>query len=101
MVDDRGVMTFLGRGPGRDFVLLALPKTASTSLERTLAPYATEVVSAPPGQKHLPAKLSTLRSALLSWFRPGLTEADADALVAALAKAGRISIDGTKVAYRL
>jgi hypothetical protein len=53
------------------------------------------------GQKHLPAKLSTLRSALLSWFRPGLTEADADALVAALAKAGRISIDGTKVAYRL
>lgn len=53
------------------------------------------------GQKHLPAKLSTLRSALLSWFRPGLTEADADALVAALAKAGRISIDGTRVAYRL
>ena len=53
------------------------------------------------GQKHLPAKLSTLRSALLSWFRPGLTESDADALVAALAKAGRISIDGNKVGYRL
>ena len=50
------VMTFLGLGPGRDFVLLALPKTASTSLERTLTPYATEVVSAPPGQKHLPAR---------------------------------------------
>ncbi|WP_175539503.1 hypothetical protein [Nocardioides exalbidus] len=50
------VMTFLGLGPGRDFVLLALPKTASTTLERTLAPYATEVVSAPPGQKHLPAR---------------------------------------------
>ncbi len=56
MRDDRRVMTFLGRGPGRDFVLLALPKTASTALERTLAPYATEVVGSPPGQKHLPAR---------------------------------------------
>ena len=52
------------------------------------------------GQKYPPAKLSRLRSALLSWFRPALTEAEADALVAALAKAGRITIDGTKVAYR-
>ncbi|MBD3913624.1 hypothetical protein [Nocardioides hwasunensis] len=50
------MITFLGLGPGRDFVLLALPKTASTSLERTLAPYATEVVGSPPGQKHLPAR---------------------------------------------
>lgn len=49
-------MTFLGLGPDRDFVLLALPKTASTSLERTLSPYATEAVSSPPGQKHLPAR---------------------------------------------
>jgi hypothetical protein len=56
MGDDRRVMTFLGRGPGRDFVLLALPKTASTSLERTLSPYATEVVGSPPGRKHLPAR---------------------------------------------
>ena len=56
MGDDRWVMTFLGRGPGRDFVLLALPKTASTSLERTLSPYATEVVSSPPARKHLPAR---------------------------------------------
>ena len=49
-------MSFLGLGPGRDFVLLALPKTASTALERTLAPYATEVVGSPPAQKHLPAR---------------------------------------------
>lgn len=56
MGDDRRVMTFLGLGPGRDFVLLALPKTASTTLERALAPYATESVSAPPGRKHLPAR---------------------------------------------
>ena len=56
MGDDRRVMTFLGRGPGHDFVLLALPKTASTSLERTLSPYATEVVGSPPARKHLPAR---------------------------------------------
>jgi hypothetical protein len=55
MRDDRAVMTFLELGPGRDFVLLALPKTASTALERTLAPYATEAVSAPPGRKHTKA----------------------------------------------
>jgi hypothetical protein len=51
-----GVMTFFDRGPGRDFVLLALPKTASTTLERALAPHATEVVGSPPGRKHLPAR---------------------------------------------
>ncbi len=56
MGDDRGVMTFLGRGPGQDFVLLALPKTATTTLERTLSPHATEVVSSPPSRKHLPAR---------------------------------------------
>ena len=56
MRDDLRVMTFLGRGPGHDFVLLALPKTASTSLERTLSPYATEVVGSPPARKHLPAR---------------------------------------------
>lgn len=56
MGHDRCVMTFLGLGPGQDFVLLALPKTASTSLERTLSPYATEVISSPPARKHLPAR---------------------------------------------
>ena len=45
-------MTFLEQG----FVLLALPKTASTSLERTLSPYATEVVGSPPARKHMPAR---------------------------------------------
>ena len=28
------VMTFLGLGPGRDFVLLALPKTASGKIRK-------------------------------------------------------------------
>ena len=45
-------MTFLEHG----FVLLALPKTASTSLERTLSPYATDVISSPPARKHIPAR---------------------------------------------
>ena len=45
-------MTF----PSHGFVLLALPKTASTTLERTLAPYASLVISSPPARKHLPAR---------------------------------------------
>ena len=45
-------MTF----PSQGFVLLALPKTASTTLERTLAPYASLVISSPPARKHLPAR---------------------------------------------
>lgn len=45
-------MTFLQHG----FVLLALPKTASTTLETALAPYASLVVSSPPGRKHIPAR---------------------------------------------
>lgn len=39
--------------PDYGFVLLALSKTASTSLERTLSPYASVVISSPPGMKHL------------------------------------------------
>ena len=44
--------------------------------------------------------MPSLRSALLSWFHPQLAEADVDALVALLAKAGKVAIDGSKVAYR-
>ena len=73
------------------------PPAASAQASHARLAQALELLAV---QKHPPAKLSRLRSALLSWFRPELTEADADALVAALAKAGRIAIDGTKVAYR-
>ena len=45
-------MTF----PDHGFVLLALPKTASTTLERALSPYAALVISSPPARKHLPAR---------------------------------------------
>lgn len=45
-------MTF----PDHGFVLLALPKTASTTLERALAPYAALAITSPPARKHLPAR---------------------------------------------
>ena len=73
------------------------PAAAPADASRARLAQALELLA---GQKHPPAKLSRLRSALLSWFRPALTDAEVDALVAALAKAGRITVDGTKVAYR-
>jgi len=39
--------------PERGFVLLFLPKTASTTLERALAPYASQTVRTAPGVKHV------------------------------------------------
>ena len=57
-------MTFLEQG----FVLLALPKTASTSLERTLSPYATDVIGGTPARKHMPAR------GFLLTVAPGLAE---------------------------
>ncbi len=42
--------------PDHGFVLLALPKTASTTLERALAPYASLVIGGPPGMKHVGAR---------------------------------------------
>lgn len=41
--------------PRHGFVLLAMPKCASTSLEAALAPYADLVIDRPPGLKHLGA----------------------------------------------
>ena len=43
------VMAFTEHG----FVLLALPKCASTTLEQALAPYASLVVDSPPARKHV------------------------------------------------
>ena len=39
--------------PEHDFVLLAMPKCASTSIESALAPYASIVIDRPPSRKHL------------------------------------------------
>ncbi len=39
--------------PAHHFVLLAMPKCASTSIESALAPYASLVINRPPSRKHL------------------------------------------------
>ena len=39
--------------PAHGFVLLAMPKCASTSIESALAPYASLVIDRPPSRKHL------------------------------------------------
>ena len=49
--------------PRHGFVLLAMPKCASTSLEAALAPHAELVIDRPPGLKHLGASGYTRRIA--------------------------------------
>jgi hypothetical protein len=39
--------------PAHGFVLLAMPKCASTSIESALAPYASLIIDRPPSRKHL------------------------------------------------
>lgn len=48
-----------------------------------------------------PATLKKLGSSMLSWFKPPLSQAEVDALLARLAKAGKITISGNKVGYTL
>ena len=48
-----------------------------------------------------PAKMTTLRSSIKSWFKPALDEKAVDAIVQALQGSGQIKVDGTKVAYAL
>ena len=48
-----------------------------------------------------PAKMTTLRSSIKSWFQPTLDEKAVDAIVQALQGSGQIKVDGTKVAYAL
>lgn len=48
-----------------------------------------------------PATLKKLGSSMLSWFKPPLSQAEVDALLAQLAKSRKIAIDGTKVSYAL
>lgn len=72
-------------------------KTArpSSAVQR-FVPQALELLAS---QKHPPARLSRLRSALSSWFGPELADADVDALVALLAKTGRLAVDGARISY--
>ena len=48
-----------------------------------------------------PAKMTTLRSSIKSWFKPALDDKAVDAIVQSLQSTGKITVDGTKVAYAL
>lgn len=48
-----------------------------------------------------PAKMTTLRSSIKSWFKPALDDKAVDAIVQSLQGTGKITVDGTKVAYAL
>lgn len=48
-----------------------------------------------------PGTVKTLGSSIASWIKPAPTEAELAALLAHLARTGRITISGTKVAYTL
>lgn len=48
-----------------------------------------------------PAKLSSLRSSIKSWFKPPLDDKAVDAIVQSLQSSKKIAVSGTKVAYAL
>lgn len=48
-----------------------------------------------------PAKLSSLRSAIKSWFKPALDDKAVDAIVQSLQGSNKITVSGTKVTYLL
>ncbi|HUG73327.1 MAG TPA: PIN domain-containing protein [Steroidobacteraceae bacterium] len=48
-----------------------------------------------------PAKMTTLRSSIKTWFKPPLDDKAVDAIVQSLQGTGKITVDGTKVAYAL
>ena len=93
----------------------AAPKAAAPKQAATPAPVAkTAAPSAAKGtptrvaevvarlkKSSKPAKMTTLRSSIKSWFKPALDEKAVDAIVQALQGSGQIKVDGTKVAYAL
>lgn len=48
-----------------------------------------------------PAKMTTLRSSIKSWFKPALDDKAVDAIVQSLQSTKAITVDGTKVSYAL
>lgn len=48
-----------------------------------------------------PGTLKTLSSSLLSWFKPAINEVELAALLAHLARTGKIKVNGTRVSYKL
>lgn len=92
----------------------AVARKAAKAVAKTAAKAAQKTAAAPmPGRYDevvarlvklkaaRPATLKKLSSSVLSWFKPPLSQAEVDALLAQLAKSGKIAIDGTKVSYGL
>ena len=94
----------------------AVPKKAAKAVAKTTAKAAQKTASAPAPlpsrydevvarlvklKAARPATLKKLGSSVLSWFKPPLSQAEVDALLAQLAKSRKIAIDGTKVSYTL
>lgn len=48
-----------------------------------------------------PARLSTLRSSIQSWFKPELDDKAVEAVIESLQAAGKINVAGTRVTYAL
>jgi len=48
-----------------------------------------------------PAKLKTLQSSMLAWFKPALAVNEVDAIIQSLADCKKIKVHGTKVTYSL
>lgn len=48
-----------------------------------------------------PAKLKTLKSSLLAWFKPALAANEVDGIIQSLTDRKKIKVDGTKVTYLL
>ena len=85
---------------GRAARLASAPAVAAPSAAKGTPTRAAEVV-ARLKKSSKPAKMTTLRSSIKSWFKPALDEKAVDAIVQALQGSGQIKVDGTKVAYAL
>lgn len=78
----------------------AIAKAAAPSVAKGTSTRVGEVV-ARLKKSSKPAKMTTLRSSIKSWFQPALDDKAVDAVVQALQASGQIKVDGTKVAYAL
>jgi hypothetical protein len=78
----------------------AAPKVAAPSAAKGTPTRVAEVV-ARLKKSSKPAKMTTLRSSIKSWFKPALDDKAVDAIVQSLQGSGQITVVGTKVAYAL
>ncbi len=75
----------------------ATPAAAKGTTTRTRVPEVVALLK----KSTKPAKLSSLKSAIKSWFKPELDDIAVDALVQSLQTNKKITVSGTKVTYLL